>query len=125
MNNNELRALLQEIPKIRIGILGDFCLDVYLLLEPGASEASLETGLSTRPVRSQRYSLGGAGNVASNLQAMGVTNLCVFGVIGKDPFGEEMRRILVSKNMNTTGLLIQGEQWDTHVYMKPYEREQE
>ena len=58
---------------VRIGILGDFCLDAYLLIDPAASEASVETGLSTRPVRTQRYSLGGAGNVASNLLAMGVT----------------------------------------------------
>jgi len=83
MNHGELKALLEQIPKVRIGILGDFCLDVYLLLEPTASEASLETGLSTCPVRSQRYALGAAGNVANNLQAMGATNLSVFGVIGR------------------------------------------
>jgi len=125
MNHEELRTLLEQIPKVRIGILGDFCLDVYLLLEPSASEASLETGLSTRPVRSQRYSLGAAGNVANNLQAMGAMDLAVFGVIGQDPFGEEMKQILAAKHMNTSGLLTQREQWDTHVYMKPYEREQE
>lgn len=125
MNHDELKALLEQIPGAKIGILGDFCLDVYLLLEPTASEKSLETGLSTRPVRSQRYSLGAAGNVANNLQAMGAANLSVFGVIGQDPFGEEMRHILTKKNMNTSGLLMQREQWDTHVYMKPYEREAE
>lgn len=125
MNHDELKALLEQIPGAKIGILGDFCLDVYLLLEPTASEKSLETGLSTRPVRSQRYSLGAAGNVANNLQAMGAANLSVFGVIGQDPFGEEMRHILTKKNMNTSGLLVQREQWDTHVYMKPYEREVE
>jgi bifunctional ADP-heptose synthase (sugar kinase/adenylyltransferase)/phosphoglycolate phosphatase-like HAD superfamily hydrolase len=125
MNHEELKSLLQKIPGARIGILGDFCLDVYLLLEPTASEASLETGLSTRPVRSQRYSLGAAGNVANNLQAMGAVSLSVFGVVGQDPFGEEMRKIIAAKHMDTSGLLVQREQWDTHVYMKPYEREQE
>jgi bifunctional ADP-heptose synthase (sugar kinase/adenylyltransferase)/phosphoglycolate phosphatase-like HAD superfamily hydrolase len=125
MNHEELKALLEQIPRARIGILGDFCLDVYLLLEPTASEASLETGLSTCPVRSQRYSLGAAGNVANNLQAMGAAELSVFGVIGQDPFGEEMREIFATKHMDTSGLLVQREQWDTHVYMKPYEREQE
>jgi bifunctional ADP-heptose synthase (sugar kinase/adenylyltransferase)/phosphoglycolate phosphatase-like HAD superfamily hydrolase len=125
MQHKELNDLLEKIQHARIGIVGDFCLDVYLLLEPGASEISLETGLPTRPVRSQRYSLGAAGNVANNLQAMGAANLSVFGVIGQDPFGEEMRQIIVSKKMDASGLLIQREQWDTHVYMKPYEREQE
>ncbi len=121
----ELKILLEKISHVRVGIVGDFCLDVYLLLEPGASEPSLETGLSTRPVRSHRYSLGGAGNVASNLQAMGVKSVSVFGVIGQDPFGEEMRRLFSAKTMDTSGLLVQREQWETHAYMKPYEREQE
>ncbi len=119
MNYDELRGLLAQIHRARIGIIGDFCLDVYLLLEPGSSEASLETGLSTRPVRSQRYSLGAAGNVANNLQAMGVSRISVFGVIGQDPFGEEMKQIFLSKKIDISGLLIQREQWDTHVYMKP------
>ncbi len=125
MNRHDLMDLLERIRRARIGILGDFCLDVYLLMEPAASEASLETGLSTRPVRTQRYSLGGAGNVASNLQAMGAANLFAFGVLGRDPFGLEMSGLLTSKGVNTEGLLTQGENWDTHVYMKPYEREQE
>lgn len=125
MNQSELKGLLESTRRVRIGILGDFCLDAYLLLEPNAAEISLETGLATRPVRSQRYSLGAAGNVANNLQAMGVTQLSVFGVIGNDPFGAEMHRLLTSRNIDTYGLLTQNEQWDTHVYMKPYEREQE
>ena len=125
MNYADLKNLLSHVRDARIGIVGDFCLDVYLLLEPGSSEISLETGLSTRPVRSQRYSLGAAGNVANNLQAMGVTRISAFGVIGQDPFGEEMKQIFSSKKIDMAGLLIQREQWDTHVYMKPYEREQE
>jgi bifunctional ADP-heptose synthase (sugar kinase/adenylyltransferase)/beta-phosphoglucomutase-like phosphatase (HAD superfamily) len=125
MNRQDLVDLLERIRRVDIGILGDFCLDAYLLMEPAASEASLETGLSTRPVRTQRYSLGGAGNVASNLQAMGATKLSAFGVIGRDPFGVEMSGLLAAKGVNTGGLLTQGENWDTHVYMKPYEREQE
>ena len=125
MNRTELVELLEKIRGVRIGILGDFCLDVYLLMEPGAAEVSIETGLSTRPVRNQRYSLGGAGNVASNLQAMGAGHLSVFGVIGRDPFGDEMTRLLTAKGVDTSGLLTQVENWDTHVYVKPYEREQE
>ena len=125
MSPIELKNLLKKIHSSRIGIVGDFCLDVYLLLEPAASESSLETGLSTRPVRTQRYSLGAAGNVASNLQAMGAGTLRAFGVIGEDPFGREMSQLLTAKCVDITGLLVQREQWDTHVYMKPYEREQE
>jgi bifunctional ADP-heptose synthase (sugar kinase/adenylyltransferase) len=125
MHHIKLKNLLTKIQSSRIGILGDFCLDVYLLLDPGASETSLETGLSTRPVRTQRYSLGAAGNVANNLHAMGVGSLCAFGVIGEDPFGREMSQLLSSNGVDVTGLLVQREQWESHVYMKPHERQQE
>jgi sugar/nucleoside kinase (ribokinase family)/phosphoglycolate phosphatase-like HAD superfamily hydrolase len=125
MTRDELAHLLGNIRNVRAGILGDFCLDGYLLLDSSASEASLETGLATHAVRSQRYSPGGAGNVACNLQAMGVRSIALYGVIGADPFGQEMRRILESRRIDTAGLLIQREHWDTHVYMKPFQKEEE
>ncbi len=125
MTPNALTALLENIRHARIGILGDFFLDVYLLLDPAASEVSVETGLATRAVRSQRYFLGGAGNVASNLLAMGAGQLSVFGVIGRDPFGAEMQSMMSEQGVKTDGLLVQRETWDTHVYTKPHEREHE
>lgn len=125
MNSSELRDLLERICHVSIGILGDFCLDAYLFLDPAASEISLETGLPTRMVRRQRYSPGGAGNVAHNVCALGVQDVAAFGVIGDDPFGHEMTRLLQSLGSDTSGLLVQPEQWDTHVYMKPYQNDQE
>lgn len=72
MTRKELDALLHDISRARIGVIGDFCLDAYWDLDPALSEVSIETGLATQAVRRQRYSLGGAGNVANNLVAMGV-----------------------------------------------------
>ncbi len=125
MTREELSRLLSTIRTVRAGILGDFCLDAYLLLDSQASEPSLETGLPTRPVRSQRYAPGGAGNVACNLKAMGVKSVSVYGVIGADPFGREMQRMLAGGGIATAGLIVQRERWDTHVYMKPFEKEKE
>jgi sugar/nucleoside kinase (ribokinase family)/phosphoglycolate phosphatase-like HAD superfamily hydrolase len=125
MTREQLTHLLERLRTVRIGIFGDFCLDAYLLVDPGGSEASLETGLATRPVRSQRYAPGGAGNVACNLRAMGVGGIFLYGVIGADPFGGEMKSILESSGIDTSGLLVQRERWDTHVYMKPFEKEKE
>ena len=125
MTEAALEHLLARIRDVRIGILGDFCLDAYYMLESRGSEISLETGLPTRPVKTQRYSLGGAGNVANNLWAMRMRHLSLFGVIGPDPFGKEMVGMMQAKGMNTTGILIQQEAWDTHVYTKPYENNRE
>jgi rfaE bifunctional protein kinase chain/domain len=120
-----LRTLLGEIEKTRIGVVGDFCLDAYWTMDSSLSEISIETGLATRPVRAQRYSLGGAGNVVNNLVAMGVSRVAAFGVLGSDPFGREMLRILESLRVDSAALLAQDRGWDTPVYVKPVEGEAE
>ncbi len=121
MTGSGLEALLRDIRRSRIGVIGDFCLDAYWDLDPSFSEISIETGLPTRAVRKQRYSLGGAGNVANNLAAMGVGRVAAFGVLGDDPFGREMLRILQSIGVETARVLAQGPGWATPVYIKPIE----
>ena len=72
MIGEDLKRLLDDICKARIAVLGDYCLDAYWFVDRSREEISVETGLPTRPVMEQRYSLGGAGNVVMNLVAMGV-----------------------------------------------------
>ena len=69
MHTIDLEFILDNIRNTRIGVIGDFCLDAYWETDNSRSELSVETGLPTRAVKTQRYSLGGAGNVASNLLA--------------------------------------------------------
>ena len=120
MKKEQLQKILHDISRIRIAIIGDFCLDAYWFVDEAMSEISVETSLTTRPVSVQRYSLGGAGNVANNLAAMGIKDIRVFGVIGTDPFGTEMVHIMRDAGIDTTNLLIQEHEWDTHTYAKPY-----
>jgi rfaE bifunctional protein kinase chain/domain len=120
MNNDSLRKLLDDIKRSRIAIVGDFCLDSYWFIDESMSEISVETNLATRPVSEQRYSLGGAGNVANNLADLGVKDIIVFGVTGDDPFGYEMKRIMKQKGIRTENLLVQDKDWATHTYSKPY-----
>jgi rfaE bifunctional protein kinase chain/domain len=125
MTKDQLKKLLSEISGIKIAVIGDFCLDAYWFIDQSASEISIETGQETRPVYEQRYSLGGAGNVTSNLAAMGAGEVLAFGVIGTDPFGREMLRIMEKTGINTRNMLIQEDQWHTHTYSKPYIGENE
>lgn len=120
-----LPRLLERIRTVRVGVIGDFCLDAYLALDPAGSEISIETGLATLAVREQRYSLGGAGNVAANLRALGAGSIRVFGVAGDDPFGWQMLRLLEQAQVDVRGFLLQKEAWQTPTYTKPYEGERE
>jgi rfaE bifunctional protein kinase chain/domain len=120
-----LEEIVKKIRNVKIAIVGDFCLDAYWFIDESRSEISVETGQPTEPIRTQKYSLGGAGNVANNLAAMEVHDIRAFGVIGDDPFGVEMVRIMKDAGISTGNLLIQNENWSTHVYIKPYVEDRE
>lgn len=121
MHTVDLGKILNNIVGTRIGIIGDFCLDVYWNIDKDRAEISVETKLPTKPVKSQFYSLGGAGNVANNLKGMGVRKISVFGVTGHDPFGHQMRLLMKALGINIDSLLEQNDKWCTHVYIKPIE----
>ncbi len=120
MKKEQLQKILEDISSVKIAVVGDFCLDAYWFIDESKSEISVETGQMTRPVKEQRYSLGGAGNVTNNLSAVGVKDVRAFGVIGRDPYGTEMVKIMWENGINPENLLVQEEEWSTHVYTKPY-----
>lgn len=119
MKRELLQNMLDAVSKVRIAVLGDFCLDAYWFIDESKSEVSIETGLATRPVKQQKYLPGGAGNVTNNLAAMGVKDIRAIGVAGNDPFGRELLSIMSNTGINTSGILTQEVEWSTHVYIKP------
>jgi len=120
-----LKEVLDKIKASKIAVIGDFCLDAYWFIDESKSEISIETGKPTTPVRQQKYSLGGAGNVANNLTSLGVKDVRAFGVIGSDPFGTEMIGIMNGCGINTGNMIAQENNWATHVYIKPHFGEDE
>ena len=107
MKKEKLQIILDEINSVKIAVLGDFCLDAYWFIDESKSEISVETGNATQPIRQQKYSLGGAGNVTNNLAAMGVADVRAFGVIGDDPFASAMVGLMEKAGISTNNLLIQ------------------
>lgn len=120
MKIEQLQKILGDLSNVKIAVIGDFCLDAYWFIDEAMSEISVETNQATRPVREQRYSLGGAGNVTNNLAAMKIKDIRAFGVIGTDPFGAEMVRVMKATGIEPRNLLIQEDAWYTHAYAKPY-----
>lgn len=120
MKRELLSKIISDIRSVKIAIVGDFCLDAYWFIDESLSEISLETGRATTPIKEQRYSLGGAGNVANNITAMGVKDVRAFGVIGPDPFGREMIKIMHQNEIDTRNLIVQEKNWLSHVFTKPH-----
>ena len=112
--------ILASLPRLRIGVLGDYAVDAYWMLEDSIGEISVETGKRALVVRSQRYSPGGAGNIMANLAALGAGSLEAFGVAGEDIFGRLLTEMLERLGIATGGMLRQSENWDTPVWAKPH-----
>ena len=110
---SEIAAILDKLSGATVAVLGDFCLDVYWMIDRSSSEISIETGLMTEPARVQRYSPGGAGNVVTNLLALGVSEIHLLGVVGDDPFGRELTRLFDNPHVDRSGLIRQAEGWAT------------
>lgn len=114
-----LEQALAAARQARVAVLGDFAIDAYWLIDPDQGELSVETHLPVRKVRKQRYSLGGAGNVAANLAALGVMSVEAIGLIGDDLFGGLMLKMLEEMGICAAGLLRCQEDWQTPVFSKP------
>ena len=115
-----LESVLSRVSQAKVTVFGDFCLDAYWLMDPGEDEKSVETGLPVRRVRRQRYNLGGAGNVVANLIDLGIQRVRAVGVVGADPFGVELLRLLNERGTDTSGMVVLGPEWQTTMYAKPY-----
>jgi D-beta-D-heptose 7-phosphate kinase/D-beta-D-heptose 1-phosphate adenosyltransferase len=55
--------------------------------------------------QSQSFGLGGAGNVAQNLRALGATAIPV-GVCGSDENGEKLKRLFRDQGISTEGIIV-------------------
>jgi rfaE bifunctional protein kinase chain/domain len=114
----ETEEILKKIKDVKILLYGDFCLDSYWMLDPRGSEISVETGLQALAAGNQKYSLGGASNVAANLAALQPKQIKITGVAGNDIFGREMISQLNGIGVDTSGLVIQKENFETYVFCK-------
>lgn len=125
MKTEQVKQILSSISKVSVAVYGDFCLDAYWMMDSRGGEISVETGLKTNAIAKQYYSLGGASNIVANIMALKPKSCKVFGVIGEDIFGRELTRQLNNLNVDTAGLAVQKENFDTYVFGKPYVGTQE
>jgi rfaE bifunctional protein kinase chain/domain len=119
MTTPDLDRVFASLRSVRVAVLGDFCLDHYLIIDPDRKEVSAETGLPVHAVVDQRYSPGGAGNAAANVAALGVGRVHCLGCLGDDPYGTWLWSCLASFGCDTSGLMVQPREFSTRAYVKP------
>src|SRR6185503_11310675 len=119
MTPERLQALTSRFAKLRIAVIGDFCLDRYLEIDPSRGEVSIETGLPVHNVVNVRSQPGAAGTILNNLVALGVGRIYPVGFNGVDGEGYELRRALASRRGVQLDHFVETEQRRTFTYCKP------
>ncbi len=102
MNSKQLDSIFQEFNKKRILIVGDVMVDSYIIGK--VDRVSPEAPVPVVDVNKFENRLGGAGNVALNIKAMGAAPI-LCSVIGTDKEGDDLMSIMRSLDLSTAGLV--------------------
>lgn len=119
MTPDRFQEVVSRYKDLRIAVVGDFCLDRYLEIDPGRAETSIETGRPVHNVVAVRAQPGGAGTVLNNLIALGVGRVEVVGFRGDDGEGYELQRGLQAAPGVSTEHFLTASDRRTFTYCKP------
>jgi rfaE bifunctional protein kinase chain/domain len=86
----------------RIVVVGDVMIDEWIWGR--VSRISPEAPVPVVAVDKHSFTLGGSGNVANNLRALGA-QVTFIGVVGNDAEGERVRKMFAEIDCDTSGLL--------------------
>ena len=102
MPSNNDKHILARFQGLRLAVIGDIMVDRFLW---GRCERiSPEAPVPIVRVQRENLKLGGAANVAANLQALGV-EVGLVGVCGDDPIAASLRGMLDDLGIATDGLV--------------------
>ena len=119
MISERFHAITDQYWRTKIAIVGDFCLDRYLEIDPSKHEISIETNLPVHNVVHVRSQPGGAGTILNNLAALGVGEILPVGFCGEDGEGFELTRALIDRRGVNPARFLQTGDRRTFTYCKP------
>lgn len=113
-----LNAVFERMDLVRVGVIGDFCLDAYWIADMTRSQISREVPHFPLPIIEERMSPGGAGNVACNIAALKPAKVTAIGMTGCDWRGDALRRLLREAGVDVS-LFLESAKRTTPSYIKP------
>ncbi|HEX8505219.1 MAG TPA: bifunctional ADP-heptose synthase [Hymenobacter sp.] len=99
---DSLQTLFENFNNLRVLIIGDVMVDAYVWGR--ATRLSPEAPVPVVHVARTENRLGGAANVALNVQALGATPL-LCAVIGNDAGGDQLVQLLHERHLPTEGII--------------------
>ncbi len=102
MDPARIDELLERIRGLRVLVTGDLMLDRYI--SGSVERVSPEAPVPVVRVESERSGVGGAGNVAANVVALG-GSCTVVGCVGTDPEGASLLAALTERGISCDGVV--------------------
>ncbi len=93
---------IEKFKGYRVGVVGDLILDEYIF--GTAERISPEAPVPVVLQKNREIRPGGAANVAFNLAELGA-RVTIFGVVGYDPYADELKTLLENRGLNTSGIV--------------------
>ena len=103
-------TLFNEFNSKRVLIVGDAMIDAYMWGE--INRISPEAPVPVVEIKKHENRLGGAANVALNLQSLGAEPI-LCSVIGDDNKGKVFKKLMIEANLKTKGILISNKRRTT------------
>jgi rfaE bifunctional protein kinase chain/domain len=119
MDVSRFATLASRYKELTVAVIGDYCLDRYLEIDPERAEISLETGLEVHNVLNVRAQPGAAGTIVNNLAALGVGTILPIGFVGEDGEGLDLYRALEERPGVQMRHFIKTDLRRTFTYCKP------
>jgi rfaE bifunctional protein kinase chain/domain len=98
----DFEKLFHQFTEIRVAVIGDVMLDTYWWGK--VDRISPEAPVPVVAVSKKEQRIGGAGNVALNVQSLGAS-VSVLSVLGKDDDGNQLTKLFEDNHINTTYLV--------------------
>jgi len=102
MERKRAREIISRFPGTRVCVIGDLMLDLFV--RGRVSRISPEAPVPVVEIESEDVCLGGAGNVAHNISALG-GDPRLLAVVGEDLHGKNLRSVLLDNGLRTDGVL--------------------
>ena len=100
--NFDFEKLFEEISRLKVAIIGDVMLDTYWW--GNVERISPEAPVPVVLLNEKEKRIGGAGNVALNVQALGAS-VALLSILGDDEDGSQLKNLLRENNVDTRFIL--------------------
>ncbi len=101
----DFEKIFQQFTQLKVAVIGDVMLDTYWWGK--VDRISPEAPVPVVAVSKREQRIGGAGNVALNIQSLNA-GVSILSVLGKDDDGEQLIKLLQQNNIGTK-YLVQSE----------------